>query len=82
MSQTTTPRLLEQRNGVTFAECLETALHSELLTEWQRLSNKKLIASSPLDRMIDQATGYDQAVMQEFADFVYEYAWQSFGQEK
>jgi len=54
----------------------------DLVTEWQRLSGKKLVASSPLDRMIDEATGYDMAIMQEFADFVYEFVWQSFGLEE
>ena len=65
-------RLLEQRNGVTFFECLQVSLYSELLPQWERLSGKKLLASSPFDRLIDQATGYDLTLMREFADFVYE----------
>ena len=66
-------RLLELRNGVSFVECLEAAVNSELVTEWQRLSGKQLIANSAIGRMIDEATGYDLAVMSEFADFVYTY---------
>lgn len=71
-------RLLEQRNGVSFLECLEASMRSEMVGEWQRLTGKTLIATSPLDRMIDEATGYDQAVMGEFADFVYEYVFKTF----
>ena len=71
-------RLLEQRGGVTFVDCLEACTHtSELVTEWQRLSGKRLIAASPLDRMIDQATGYDLSVMGEFANFVYDYVFKT-----
>ena len=73
-------RLLEHQNGVTFLECLEMCIHSNLVTEWQRLSGKKLVASNPLDRMIDEATGYDQAVMGEFVDFVYDYVWVTFSE--
>lgn len=66
-------RLLEQRNGVSFIECLNECLHSDLVKEWERLFGKKLVAANPLDRMIDEATGYDMAIMIEFADFVYQY---------
>lgn len=71
-------RLLEQRHGVTFVECLEASLHSELLPQWERLWGKKLLVTSPLDRMIDEATGYDQAIMGEFADFVYTFVFSRF----
>lgn len=71
-------RFLELRNGVSFVECLETCVNSEIVTEWQRLSGKQLVASSAIDRMIDEATGYDLAVMGEFADFVYTYVFQTF----
>ena len=66
-------RLLQERNGVTFIDCLEAAIHSDLVKEWERLSGKKLVSRSPLDKMIDEATGYDMAIMREFADFVYQY---------
>lgn len=66
-------RLLEQRHGITFLECLQTCLHTrEFVKEWERLWGKQLVSKTPLDRMIDSATGYDMAVMGEFADFVYE----------
>ena len=70
-------RLLELRNGVSFVECLEAAVNSELVIEWQRLNGKRLIASSAINRMVDEATGYDMAVMREFADFVYTYVFQT-----
>ena len=81
MSQSPTDtRPLEHHNGITFLQCLEMCLQQrELVSEWQRLSGKKLIASSPLDRAIDEATGYDVAVMGEFVDFVYDFVWQTFG---
>ena len=71
-------RLLEKRNGVSFLECLEASIHSDLLQEWERLSGKKLVATSPIDRMIDEATGYDMHVMQEFADFCYTYVYSTY----
>lgn len=84
MSQTTTDtRLLEVRNGVSFLECLELCIQqADLIAQWERLSHKKLVASNPLDRMIDEATGYDQAVMGEFVDFVYNYVWMTFSEVK
>jgi hypothetical protein len=65
-------RLLEQRNGISFLDCLQFCLHtSEFVKEWERLSGKKLLPASPINRLIDEATGYDMAIMGEFADFVY-----------
>ena len=67
-------RLLEEKNGVTFADCLAACLFTpEFRHEWERLTGNTLVAASPLDRMIDEATGYDMTVMAEFADFVYWY---------
>jgi hypothetical protein len=71
-------RLLEQRGGVTFVDCLVECIHtSEFVSEWQRLSGKKLLATNPLDRMVDKATGYDMSVIGEFADFVYDYVFKT-----
>lgn len=73
-------RLLEHRNGITFLECLELCIQqADLIAQWERLSGKKLVATNPLDRMIDASTGYDLAVMGEFVDFVYNYVWKTFG---
>lgn len=82
MTQSTVDtRLLEHRNGITFLECLEMCIQqADLIAQWERLSGKKLVASNPLDRMIDEATGYDQAVMGEFVDFVYNYVWVTFSE--
>lgn len=80
MSQSTIDtRLLEQRNGVSFLECLEMCIHTPLVAEWERLSGKKIVPASPLDRMIDEATGYNMVVMKEFVDFVYTYVFGTFG---
>lgn len=69
----TSSRLLEVRNGVTFLDCLIEATQTPIVTEWERLSGKKLVSLSPLDRMIDDATGYGNAVLGEYVDFVYEF---------
>lgn len=75
-------RLLEQRNGITFLECLELCIQqADLIAQWERLSGKKLVATSPLDRMIDASTGYDVAVMGEFVDFIYDFVWVTFTAE-
>lgn len=77
--QDTNARLLEERNGVTFLDCLDTCIHErEFIAQWERLSGKKLLPTSPLDRMIDEATGYNMVVMGEFADFVYEFVFSVF----
>jgi hypothetical protein len=69
----TDTRLLEMRHGVSFLECLETCLYnSEFIAQWERLNKKKIVPTSPIDRMIDEATGHDVTLIGEFADFVYE----------
>lgn len=73
-------RLFEVRNGLSFLECLNAAIQTDIVKEWERLSGKKLIASSPIDRMIDEATGYQEEVLKEFIDFVYDYVFFWFGQ--
>lgn len=67
-------RILEERGGVTFIDCLHACMmNSEFVHEWERLWGKKLTSKNVLDRMIDEATGYDLAVMREFADAVYQF---------
>lgn len=70
---------LAQRRGIFFIDCLNRCLHEpELVAQWERLSGRQLIAHSPLERMIDEATGYQMDAMREFADFVYEYVFCTF----
>lgn len=65
-------RLPEERCSITFADCLIIAANMpEFVQQWERLTGLRLLPASPLDRLIDEATGYDLAVMAEFADFVY-----------
>ena len=64
-------RLLEVRNGVTFLDCLIATTESDFVKEWERLNKKKLVATSPIEKMIDTATGYDKVVLQEYIDAVY-----------
>lgn len=71
-------RLLEERKGVVFVDCLVMCVHSDLRAEWERLNGKKLVPANPIDRLVDQATGYDLDTMREFADFVYTYIFSLF----
>ncbi len=77
-------RLLEQRGGVSFLECLELCLLTrEFRKEWERLEGKTLegktfLPASPIERMIDEKTGYDMTMMREFADFVYAHVFRTF----
>lgn len=75
-------RLFERRNGISFLECLEVCLlNNNFRGEWERLSGKHLVARSPIYQAIDEATGYDMAVMQEFADFVYTLVFCTFAED-
>lgn len=64
---------------MTFAECvLECGKNAELVEQFDRLTGSslsKLGARAPLDRMVDEATGYDKAQATKFAAFVYEVVW-------
>lgn len=72
-------RLLEIRNGVSFLQCLETCLREhEFVAQWERLSGNQLLSRNGLDRMIDEATGHDVAMMGEFANFVYDHVFRIF----
>lgn len=63
----------------TFEECLLAAgANTELVTQFDRLyrtSLSKLTVRSPLDLMIDEATGYDKDQILKFAAFVFSYIW-------
>jgi hypothetical protein len=52
----------------------QTIANTELVRQWERLSGNKF-ARSPLDCMIDEATGHGDAVMEKFLAFVYDVAW-------
>lgn len=68
------PNMLAVRQGIPFIECLNRCLHTpELVQQWERLSGKKLVSASPIERAIDEATGYDIELIKEFAEFVYEF---------
>jgi hypothetical protein len=72
-------RFIEVRGGMTFIEVLWICLNArEFVVEWERVSGMSLFPKSPLDKMIDEATGYDKVVMSAFADFVYDYVFKLF----
>ncbi len=68
---------------MTFNDCLATALKSEeLVSEWDRLTGYRLRAlgqRSPIDKMVDDATGFGGAkgseIAGEFIAFVFDYLW-------
>lgn len=64
---------------MTFEECLKKCAETdELVKEFDRLNNTHLSTLSqrtPLDRMIDEATGRDREAVQKFAGFVTEFIW-------
>ena len=60
---------------MTYAECLHRAAgNAALVAEFDRLTGSELgHARSPIDRMIDEATGREWAL--QFAAFVFEAVW-------
>lgn len=62
---------------MTFHECLMfCAKQSELVENFNRLTGYKLgEPRSPIDQMIDQATGLEDEAMREFISFVHEFVW-------
>lgn len=64
-------RLFEEKQGVTFYECvLLCAGEPELVSNFNRLWGFK--DRPPLVRQVDESTGYYQ---ETFIDFVYKYVW-------
>lgn len=72
-------RLLDYRPdlGLTFTDCLmEAAKAPELLQQFCRLNNfTNPITASGINKMVDEATGYDKMVIEKFVDFVWEFIW-------
>lgn len=62
---------------MTFQECvLQCAANKELVAEFDRLSGTSLGESrSPLDRLIDEATGREEDEIKEFVKFVFLCIW-------
>lgn len=72
-------RLLDYRPDLdlTFEDCLlETANAPEMLREFCRLNGfANPLTNSGINKLIDQATGYDKMVIDKFVDFVWEFVW-------
>lgn len=62
-----------------FTECLAQAARTpELVKEFDRLTGHHLSEvgrRSPINAMVDEATGRDDAALKEFASFVMVYIW-------
>jgi hypothetical protein len=58
---------------MTFEECLlETAKIPDLWKEFCRLKGYKL-PTSPIEQLIDEATGREKKIVREYAAFVFEH---------
>lgn len=62
---------------MTFYDCLmECAKNKELVKEFDRLNNSNLsFAGSPINILVDEATGKQKDDLRDFIDFCYEYVW-------
>ena len=64
---------------MTFWECVSVcASQPSLVAEFDRLSGHHLstiAGRSPLDMMIDEATGRDRAAIEQFLEFVWDCVW-------
>lgn len=66
--------LLSERDNLSFLACLkETAQNKAFVQEFDRLKGTSLSGSlSPIEKMIDEATGKKDADLETFIRFVYE----------
>lgn len=62
---------------MTFYDCLmECAGNKELVKEFDRLNNSNLsLKGSPINIMVDEATGKQKEDLRMFVDFCYEFIW-------
>lgn len=69
----------EVRNdGPTFLDCVMLCARTpEFVENWQRLRGMSL-GKTPIDRMIDEATGYDREICEQFLNDVWECVWARF----
>ena len=56
----------------TIKMCLE---NQDFIKEYERLLGQKLVAGSPIEKMIDEATGYDKKLTNDFFNFIRDYIW-------
>lgn len=71
------------QGALTFADCVAAAAgEPELVEEWDRLTGYRLRAigrRSPIERMVDDATGFEDSRMREiarsFVAFVFRFVW-------
>ena len=79
----------DNRRGVSFYECLMAcARRPELVSEFNRLTGRHVgekLARSPLEAMIDEATGYEQCLaaqcdddLRAFIEFCHDVVWLTF----
>lgn len=62
---------------INFLECLQLcAGNKELVSEFDRLTGSNLsLRGSPIDVMIDQASGRTETEIEAFIQFVHEFIW-------
>ena len=61
---------------MTFEECLAGCVsHKAFVDEWCKLRGVRLLGLSPIEQMIDKATGHDGGIAKMFIDDVYDIVW-------
>lgn len=72
--------MTEEKKVMSFEDCVKMVWETpELIEQYNRLTGSKIQAKrSPLEMMIDDASGYEKAEMFKFFDFVYKYVWLTF----
>jgi hypothetical protein len=58
-----------------FRKCVEVVLETELFKEFDRLFGCELARigkASPMEQMIDEATGYQEEMLRHFVEFVHD----------
>lgn len=56
----------------TIKECLA---NKELVIQYRRLTGARLGMGSPIERIIDEKTGYDEKEFFDFFNFIKDYIW-------
>lgn len=66
----------ELRANCTFSTALsESARNKELIKQFERFAGMKMMATAPIDMMVDKATGFGDYRLKQFIYFVYDFIW-------
>lgn len=61
---------------ITFIDCVNQCIENkQFMDEYRRMSWSKIGKTTPVEKLIDQATGNDRKEVQEFLEFIDECVW-------